>query len=67
MQYGNQKITPPDKLQNKGISSKQSMVKSLRYRLNLLERKLKRCTSPTSEARVCASIAAICTQINNIL
>lgn len=48
-------------------TEKQSMVDALRYRLSLLERKLKRCMSPTSEARVCAAIAALCTQINNLL
>lgn len=61
------KLPPPYNIQNTKSVGRQSAVESMRYRIRLLERKLKRCTSPTSEARVCAAIAALCTQINNNL
>ncbi len=64
--YDYQTITPPH-AKFIVLDEKQSVVEALRYQIARMERKLKRCTSPTSEARVCAAISALCTRINNII
>lgn len=61
-----QTITPPP-CKIHCLDEKQSVVEALRYQIARMERKLKRCTSPTSEARVCAAISALCTRIDNII
>lgn len=61
------KQLPPPNAKFIVLDEKQSVVEALRYQIARMERKLKRCTSPTSEARVCAAISALCTRIDNII
>lgn len=60
-------LPPPPNAKFIVLDEKQSVVEALRYQIARMERKLKRCTSPTSEARVCAAISALCTRIDNII